>query len=128
MASIARTLMRRRRMVMNGLGLSKTVPTALRPSLVIQRRAIQNGLLGKSPFWRVIALGLLIRGPVEGTFGKKPERLARFAVGPGHSVRVTTIRPKTRKQLKELGTTRRKLRATVHEQAAAEIQDPRFRP
>ncbi len=128
MASIARTLMRRRRMVMNGLGLSKTVPGAIRPSYVIQRRAIQQGLLGKSPFWRVVAVALVLRGPVEGTFGRRSERLARFAVGPGHSVRVTTIRPKTRKQLKELGLSRRRLQAQMFEQAKAEAEDPGFRP
>ena len=80
-------LVRRRRMVLSTLGLAETMPAALRPSLVIQRRAISNGLLGDSVFWKIVAVALFLRGPLEGTFGRKSERLARYGVGPGHSVR-----------------------------------------
>jgi len=47
-------LVRRRRMVLSTLGLAETMPAALRPSLVIQRRAISNGLLGDSVFWKIV--------------------------------------------------------------------------
>ena len=117
-------LLRRRKMLLNTMGLSKTLPQAVRPSLVIQRKAISDGLLGPSVFWKVVAVGLFLRGPVEGTFGRRSERLARYRVGPGHSVKVTTMRPTTRKQRKEQGLTK----AKVYETAWAEIQDPKFRP
>ena len=78
-------------MLMNTVGLSKTLPHAMRPSVIIQRKAISEGLLGPSLFWKIVAVGVFLRGPVEGTFGRKSERLARYRVGPGHSVKVTTI-------------------------------------
>ena len=55
-------LVRRRRMVLSTLGLAETMPAALRPSLVIQRRAISNGLLGDSVFWKIVAVALFLRG------------------------------------------------------------------
>ena len=63
-------------------------------------------------------------GPVEGTFGRRSERIARYRVDPGHSVKVTTFKPTTRKQRKERGLTK----AKAYEKAWAEIQDPNFRP
>jgi hypothetical protein len=117
-------LLRRRRMLMNTLGLSKTIPQAMRPSVVIQRKAIADGLLGPSVFWKVVAVAMFLRGPVEGTFGRRSERIARYRVRPGHSVKVTTFEPTTRKQRKELGLTK----AKAYEKAWAEIQDPNFRP
>ena len=117
-------LVRRRKMLMNTVGLSKTLPQAMRPSVVIQRKAISDGLLGPSVFWKVVAVGVFLRGPVEGTFGRRSERLARYRVGPGHSVRVSTFEPTTRKQRKALGLTK----AKAYEKAWAEIQDPKFRP
>ena len=97
MAGILRpsALLKRRRMLMNALGLAETLPAAVRPSLIIQRRAISKGLLGPSVFWKFVAAALFLRGPVEGTFGRKSERLARYRIGPGHSVRVTTMNPTT---------------------------------
>ena len=117
-------LLRRRKMLMNAVGLSKTLPHAMRPSVVIQRKAISDGLLGPSMFWKVVAVAVFLRGPVEGTFGRKSERLARYRVGPGHTVKVTTTRPATRKERKEQGLTR----AKAYDEAWAEIQDPKFRP
>jgi hypothetical protein len=117
-------LLRRRKMLMNTVGLSKTLPQAMRPSVVIQRKAISEGLLGPSLFWKVVAVGVLLRGPVEGTFGRRPERLARYRVGPGHTIKVTTMQPTTRKQRKAQGLTK----AKAYEKAWAEIQDPKFRP
>ena len=120
----ASALLRRRKMLMNTVGLSKAVPQALRPSVIIQRKAIYDGLLGPSLFWKIVAVGVFLRGPVEGTFGRRSERLARYNIGPGHSVKVTTMKPATRKQRKELGLTK----AKAYEKAWAEIQDPKFRP
>ena len=117
-------LVRRRRMVLSTLGLAETMPAALRPSLVIQRKAIANGLLGDSVFWKIVAVALFLRGPLEGTFGRKSERLARYGVGPGHSVRVSTVKPLTRKQRKATGITKKAL----VDKARAELQDPNFRP
>jgi hypothetical protein len=117
-------LVRRRRMVLNTLGLAETVPSALRPSLIVQRNAISKGLLGDSVFWKIVAVALFLRGPLEGTFGRKPERLGRYGVGPGHSVRVSTSKPLTRKQRKATGITKKELQA----KARAELQDPNFRP
>ena len=117
-------LMRRRRMMLNTLGVAESMPAVLRPSIVIQRRAISKGLLGDSMLWKVVAVGLFIRGPLKGTFGRKSERLARFSVGPGHSVRVGTSKPLTRKQRKATGITKKSLA----QQARAELQDPAFRP
>ncbi len=117
-------LLRRRRMMLHTLGVAETMPSVLRPSIVIQRRAISKGLLGDSMLWKVVAVALFVRGPLKGTFGKKSERLARYSVGPGHSVRVSTSKPLTRKQRKATGTTKQ----SVHEAAWTELQDPNFRP
>ncbi len=117
-------LLRRRKVLLNTLGLSKTLPNAVRPSVVIQRKAISEGLLGPSLFWKFVAVAVFLRGPVEGTFGRRPERLARYRVGPGHTIKVSTMTPTTRKQRKALGLTK----AKAYETAWAEIQNPKFRP
>ena len=117
-------LVRRRRMVLSTLGLAETMPAALRPSLVIQRKAISKGLLGDSVFWKIVAVALFLRGPLEGTFGRRSERIARYGVGPGHAVRVSTSRPLTRKERKATGITKKML----YDKARAELQDPNFRP
>lgn len=111
-------------MLMSALGLVELAPGAIRPSIVIQRKAISKGLLGPSVFWKIVAVALFLRGPIEGTFGRRSERLARFGVGPGHAVRVSTSKPLTRKQRKATGITKKAL----SDKAWAEIRDPNFRP
>ena len=111
-------------MLMSALGLEQLAPGAIRPSIVIQRKAISKGLLGPSVFWKIVAVALFLRGPIEGTFGRRSERLARFGVGPGHAVRVSTSKPLTRKQRKATGITKKSL----SDKAWAEIRDPNFRP
>ena len=61
-------------MLMSALGLAELAPGAIRPSIVIQRKAISKGLLGPSVFWKIVAVALFLRGPVEGTFGRRSER------------------------------------------------------
>ena len=81
----------------------------MRPSVVIQRKAISDGSARPQ---RVLEGRRRLRcscaDPSKGTFGRRSERLARYRVGPGHSVRVTTFKPTTRKQRKELGLTKAK--------------------
>ncbi len=120
----ASSLLKRRRLLLNLLGLAEVLPRARRPSVVIRRQAISRGLLGTSAFWRIIAVLLILRGPLERAFGREHERVASYRIGVGHSVRVASYPPTTRKQRKESGLTKAKLR----DEARVELQDPNFRP
>jgi hypothetical protein len=117
-------LLTRRRMFLNAVGLAETLPASVRPSVVIRRKALSQGLLGESSVWRLVAVFVLLRKPIERVVLRQPEPLGRYRIRPGSTMRVSSFEPTTRKQRKELGLTKKKL----YDEAMTEIQDPNFRP
>jgi hypothetical protein len=101
----------------NTFGVGRYLPAAVRPSLVIQRRALSDGVFGPSRFWKLVALVLFLRGPLRSTFGRQPERLGAYRIGKGESISVASYRPTTRRQAKHLGLTKAKL----YDEARAEL-------
>ena len=79
------------------------VPLQLRPKYVIRRRATQRGLLGKSTFWRVIAIVILGRGTIKKLFGRNSEPLGRRTIRPGGMISVAASAPLSRRQAKRAG-------------------------
>ena len=121
----ASALLRRRKMLMNTVGLSKAVPQALRPSVIIQRKAIYDGLLGPSLFWKIVAVWRVPARPGGGHVRAAlraprpiPHRPRPF--GQGHDDEAGD--PQATQG--QLGLTK----AKAYEKAWAEIQDPKFRP
>jgi hypothetical protein len=109
---------RRRGRTVNTFGVGRYLPAAVRPSLVIQRRALSDGVFGPSRFWKLVALVIFLRGPLKSAFGRQPERLGTYRIGKGQSVSVASYKPTTRRQAKRLGLTKAKL----HDEAWAELR------
>lgn len=82
------------------------LPYALRPKVIIRRKAIWSGLLGPSTFWKVIAVFVFGQTSVKKFFGKSPEKLGTFKVGSNSFVNVINAKPMTAKERKRAGITK----------------------
>lgn len=78
------------------------VPRLLRPSVLIRRKAMYSGVLGKSAVWRAIAVIVFGRGLIARFFGRHPETIDAAALGPGRSMEVTTTTPLSRRRRRKL--------------------------
>ena len=74
------------------------LPRALRPSVLIRRKAMYSGFLGNSAFWRIIGLFVFGKGIIKKFFGKSPEVIDVSALGPERFMQVTTAKPMTRRR------------------------------
>ena len=97
------------------------LPYALRPAVVIRRKAIRSGLLGPSYLWKAVAVWVFGKGTLKKFVGKQPESLGKFRVGTGGFVRVANTKPVSRKERKRLGLTKDVLIA----QAVADVEAAR---
>ncbi len=95
------------------------LPRALRPSVVIRRKAISSGFLGLSTFWKIIGVFVLSRRSIKKFFGKNPELIFKQKIGYNSSVNVLNLKPMRLKQRKALGQTEAGLKA----QASADVAD-----
>ena len=95
------------------------LPRALRPSVVIRRKAVSSGFLGPSTFWKIIGALVFGKGPIKKFFGKHPETIAKQKVGFNSFVKVINSKPMPAKQSKALGLTKAGLKA----QASADVAD-----
>jgi hypothetical protein len=73
------------------------LPRLLRPSALLRRNALYRGVLGGSPAW--MAVGAVIFGKrfAKKAFGKQVQVLTIEKLLPGQSMRIDTIKPKTRR-------------------------------
>lgn len=85
------------------------LPYALRPKVVIRRKAIWSGLLGPSTFWKVVGVFVFGQGTVKRFFGKNPEDLGTFKAGKNSFVNVINAAPMTAKERKKAGLTKQLL-------------------
>lgn len=96
------------------------LPYALRPSVVIRRKAIRQGILGPSLLWKVVAVGVFGRSSLKKFFGKQSQPLGTWKVASNSFVSVINAKPATKKQLKQAGTTRKARRDLIVAQAVAD--------
>ena len=82
------------------------LPRALRPSIIIRRKAIRQGILGPSRVWKVIAAIVFGKSSIKKFFGKSPEKITTQKIGANSFVNVINAKPMTKKQAKEAGITK----------------------
>jgi len=99
------------------------VPRTLRPSFVIRRRAMREGVLGRSVFWKIVAGIVFGRSTVKKVFGRNPEPLGTRTIGVGHMISVAATPALSRKMAKRAGITK----ASLEAQAWADIDAARHR-
>jgi hypothetical protein len=76
----------------------------LRPSIIIKRKALTQGIFGDSRRWRVIAIVVFGIPAFRRVFGKNSQLLGVLEMkGPGHVIQVETYRKPTRRQRRRAG-------------------------
>ena len=82
------------------------LPYSLRPSVIIRRKAIRQGILGPSRMWKAVAVWVFGKKTLKKFFGKNPEVITTEKVGSNSFVNVINAKPMTKKELKEAGITK----------------------
>ncbi len=95
------------------------LPYALRPSVIIRRKAIRQGILGPSRLWKVVAAFVFGRKSIKKFFGKNPEKIATQKIGYNSFANVINAKPMTAKERKASGITKADLRAQASADVAA---------
>ena len=98
------------------------LPRGLRPSVIIRRKAIKQGLLGPSLFWKVMAGWVFGKKTVKKFLGKQPDKLGSWTVGSNQFVNVINAKPRSKKQAARSGTPKRGLRDLLVAQAVADVR------
>lgn len=93
----------------------------MQPGVYMRRRSIQEGILGTSPFWRSVAVWIVGRALVNKLLDRTPDALGTFRTGPGSFITVTTTKPVSKRQQKRGGPTKDELVA----QAVADVRAAR---
>lgn len=93
------------------------LPRALRPSVIVRRKAIRQGILGPSRPWKVIAALVFGRKSIKKFFGKHPEKIAKQKIGYNSFANVINAKPMKPKDRKAAGITK----ADVRAQASADV-------
>ena len=78
------------------------LPRALRPSVLIRRKAMYSGIFGQSTFWKVIAVWVFGKASIKKFFGKNVEVIDTAKLGSGRYMQLATAKPVTRRELKKL--------------------------
>jgi hypothetical protein len=79
------------------------VPRMLRPAFIVRRKAMRQGVLGRSLFWKVVAGVVFGRATLKKLFGRTPEPLGRRTIRPGGMISVAASAPLSRRQAKRAG-------------------------
>lgn len=98
------------------------LPYALRPAVIVRRRAVRQGLLGPSLFWKVVAAWVFGKSTIKNFFGKQPESLGTWKVGSNKFVNVINAEPQTKKQRKASGVSTKAAKSAI---IAAAVADAR---
>lgn len=78
------------------------VPRMLRPSVLIRRKALYNGFLGPSTFWKVVGVVVFGKSTIAKFFGKQPEVVDVSSLGPGRVLQLVTAQPVTKRRRRKL--------------------------
>jgi hypothetical protein len=73
------------------------LPRALRPVVLIRRKAIYGGFLGGSGFWKVVGVIVFGKSTIKKFFGKNPEIIDVSRLGGGRFMQITTAKPLSRR-------------------------------
>ena len=74
------------------------IPRVLRPSLVIRRKALYDGIFGPSTLWKAVAILVFGRSTLKKLLGKNPELIEVAKLdGPGHFMQIRTLPPSARR-------------------------------
>ena len=87
------------------------LPYALRPSVIIRRKAIRQGVLGPSMLWKVVAAWVFGKSSLKKFFGKQPEKITTQKVGKNSFVNFINAAPMTKKQQRSVGIDKKVLEA-----------------
>lgn len=98
------------------------LPYALRPAVIIRRKAIRQGLLGPSMFWKIIAGWVFGKTTIKKFFGKNDQPLGTWKVGSNKFVSVINAKPPSKKERKQMTTTTKERRAQIVAQAVADTK------
>lgn len=98
------------------------LPYALRPAVIIRRKAIRQGLLGPSMFWKVVAGWVFGKTTIKKFFGKNDQPLGTWKVGSNKFVNVINAKPPSKKERKQMTTTTKQRRAQIVAQAVADTK------
>ena len=78
------------------------LPRALRPSVLIRRKAMYAGFLGPSTFWKVVGVFVFGKASIKKFFGKNPEVIDVSSMGAERFMTVTTAKPVTKRRRRKL--------------------------
>jgi hypothetical protein len=78
------------------------LPRALRPSVMIRRKAMYNGFLGPSTFWKVIGVAVFGKSTIKKFFGKNVEVIDVSRLGAGREMQIATSKPMSRRSRKKM--------------------------
>ena len=95
------------------------LPYALRPAVIVRRKALRQGILGPSLVWKVVAAVVFGRSSLKKFFGKQPESLGTWKVGSNRVVSVINAAPMSKKDRKRRGITRERIVAQAVSDTAA---------
>jgi hypothetical protein len=74
----------------------------LRPSVMIRRKAMYSGFLGKSAFWKIIGVFVFGKSTLKKFFGKNEEVIDASSLGIGRFMQVTTSKPQSRRSRRKM--------------------------
>ena len=78
------------------------LPRALRPSVMIRRKAMYAGFLGPSTFWKVVGVFVFGQSSIRKFFGKNVEVVDISRLGPERFMNLTTAKPVTPRRRRKL--------------------------
>ena len=78
------------------------LPRALRPTVLIRRKAMYSGIFGQSTFWKVVAVWVFGKASIKKFFGKNVEVIDTAKLGTGRYMQLATAKPVTKRELKKL--------------------------
>ena len=78
------------------------LPRALRPTVLIRRKAMYSGIFGQSTFWKVVAVWVFGKASIKKFFGKNVEVIDTAKLGKGRYMQLATAQPVTKRELKKL--------------------------
>lgn len=78
------------------------LPRALRPKVLIRRKAMYSGIFGQSTFWKIVAAWVFGKASIKKFFGKNVEVIDTAKLGSGRYMQLATAKPVTRRELKKL--------------------------
>jgi hypothetical protein len=78
--------------------MAGTLQTILHPVSLIRTKALHEGILGASRWWKLVAVVVFGSGIIRKLVGKQPQHLGTEKLVAGQSVTITAIAPASRRQ------------------------------